>query len=528
MHDYQQAGVERLYESDEGYAVLPMGAGKTIIGMTTAKELMEDKIIDRPLVLAPLRVADITWPDENQVWEHTRQMPFHALAGNGVDWGDPLFAQARQIYGARDSAQNRLASLQKREVSEVDRTKLLFLREQKTQLIRQLELLLQEEIEIVKVLRKHEPPAGLYVTNYENIDWLTAHYKPGQMPFDMVIFDELGRLKNQKGSRFKEMRKHTRLMKIRHGLNGTPAPEGLMDLFGQILMLDNGKTWGKNHDKWKRKYFMPIDYRGYEWGIQPTGQKRIYEDLDHLVFKVSEEALTYKPGMQLIPVPVKLDLKTMAKYKQMATKLAIALDEGFDDAFKAMTELEDPDVVLASNAAVASSKMRQIIQGFVYREDGSAQELHEAKFRTLLDLLEARSGKPVIVAYEFQADLRRFQRKWKNIPYLGHGVSRKRAKQIVGDWNAGKIPLLPVHPASGGHGLNLQYGSSEIIWYNIPWSREFFDQTNARLDRQGQNKKCFGYLIMAKNTIETEVVWPRLQKKGQEQAEFIRAIRSVL
>ena len=528
MHDYQQAGVERLYEADEGYAVLPMGAGKTIIGMTTVKELIEDKVVDRPLVVAPLRVAEITWPEEQLTWEHTRQMPFYPLAGNGVEWEDPLLARARQVFGMRDHAQNRLDSIKKREVSEIDRTKLNAMRAQKQQLIRELKIFNEEEQVLIRQLRKHEPESGLYVTNYENIDWLTAHYKPGQMPFDMVIFDELGRMKNQKGARFKLMRKHSRLMKIRHGLNGTPAPEGLMDLFGQVLMLDNGKTWGKNHDEWKRRYFMPLDYPGHNWGLQPGAQERIYQDLDHLVFKVPEEALTYQPGMQLIPVSVYLDMKTKAKYKQMAAKLAVALDEGFDDAFKAMTELEDPDVVLASNAAVASSKMRQIIQGFIYREDGSVQELHDAKFRALLELIEARAGKPVIVAYEFQADLKRFQRKWKGLSYLGHGVSSKRAKDIVRRWNEGKIPILAIHPASAGHGLNLQYGGSEIIWYNIPWSREFFDQTNARVDRQGQTRKCFGYMLMARGTIETDVVWPRLQQKGEEQADFVRAIRSVL
>lgn len=530
FHDYQHRGVDRFYENDEAYGILPMGAGKTIIGLTAIQELLNDNVIERALVLAPLRVAEITWPDEQQLWEHTRDMPFFAIPGNGDGWADDLLGDARFIHGIYKSARNRFDHLEDRKLVETDKYKLRGIHNKISALLPDMVSWKDRERELICKLKNYTPPKGLYVTNYENIEWLTDHFKPGDMPFDMILFDELDRLKNRKGTRFKAIYKHARLMKIRLGMSGTPAPEGMMDLFGQIMMLDCGKTWGKNHDKWRRKYFFPTDYMNHDWALQPGAQQRMYDDIAHLTFKVAEEDLTYKPGMQFNPVFVRLDEKSRKTYRQMEEQLAVALKDE-KDAAKAILTMEgeeDPDVVIASNAAVASGKMRQIIQGFLYREDGTVAEIHQLKMRALIELIESRQGNPTLVAYEFQEDLRRFQKKWPGIPYLGSGVSAKKARQIVTDWNAGRIPVLPLHPASAGHGLNLQYGGSHIVWYNVPWAQAYFSQTNARIDRQGQTRKCFGHLIMAKGTIEETAVWPSLQEKGREQQTFIDMVRSVL
>lgn len=504
-------------------------SGKTIIGMTALQELMADGHIHRPLVLAPLRVAEITWPDEHDLWEHTRKMPLFTMTGGGDGWHDAPLGDARFIYGIRLAAERRLDWLKRKELAETDTYKLRSIKNEKTELAQILISHKEEEFEFVRALRTHEPAPGCYVMNYENIEWLTTHFKPGKLPFDAILFDELDRLKNHRGTRFKEIRKHAKLMALRQGMSGTPAPEGMLDLFGQVMMLDGGRTWGKNHDKWKRRYFMPTDYMNYDWVLQPGAQKRMYQDIAHLTFRVPEEDLTYRPGMQFNPIYVKLDDSSMKKYRKMERELAVALKEKSDTA-KAMFDIEgeDPDIVIASNAAVASGKMRQIIQGFLYREDGTAAELHLVKLKALIELIEARQGAPVLLAYEFQEDLRRFQKRWPGIPYLGSGVSSRKARQVITDWNAGKIRVLPIHPASAGHGLNLQHGGSHIIWYNVPWARAYFDQTNARIDRQGQTRKCFGHLIMAKGTIEETAVWPSLQDKGREQATFVQMVRSVL
>ena len=530
LHAYQQNGIDYLYNHNDALALLPVGAGKSVIGWTAAQELMQDGHVKRPLVFAPMRVAQLVWPNERYEWEHLQHEPIVAWGGEPASWADSLWRQSRILWGSRTTLEARLPGITKRvadkllkdlrrvnpaaTLADINPNVLANATAEAIDLATaKLNEARSEERRINRKVRATLPPEKvLHVTSYENLMWLCELYPPGESPFDLWIFDEIGKLKNPKSPRYKAIKKHTASAPIIWGLNATPAPEGFEDLFAQVQIITGPKLWGPSFYKWRQKFFAPTDYQGYNWALQMGAKELLLNDLNRISFKVDESELAYRQGMQHSPILVEFPQAARLAYEKMAEDMVLTLEKG--------------DSIAALSAAAVSMKLRQITQGFIYDEDGKATIIHTEKQDALSDLIDSMGREPLLVAYEFTEDLEAIRKIWKNLPYLGQGISAAKAAQHVADWNDRKLPVLALHPFSAGHGLNLQRGGSHIAWYALPWPLESFQQTNGRVDRQGQTRACYGHHIVVANSMDQRVS-EALRRKDVEQADIISAIRNV-
>jgi hypothetical protein len=498
LHEYQQKAIDWIFEHDRSLALMPVGAGKTVVTMTALQELMAEGVIKRPLVFAPMRVAENVWPYEGREWAHLQDLPIVRWGGAPENWPESIWRRSREVWGQRSSAEARLPKI-------VDTIKRRVLDEK-------LQRLLVEEKQVNKEARKAVAPLAVHVTSFENLPWLTELYAPGESPFDAWVFDEVGRLKNPKSPRYKAARKHTVGVPIVIGLNATPAPEGFFDLYAQVSIIDNGKLWGKSYYAWRQKYFTPADYLGYVWRLQLGAAELLLKDLNTLAFKVDETQLAYQRSMAHSQIVVDLPPKARVAYDAMAKKMAL--------------EIEGKDDIVAMSMASASMKLRQIANGFVYSEDGETHILHEEKAHALAELIDDMGREPLIISYEFIEDLEAIRRVWKNVPYLGQGIGANAARETIERWNRRELPVLALHRMSAGHGLNLQAGGSHVAWYSLPWDLEGYLQLNGRVDRQGQTRACFGHHLVARYTIDQRVS-DVLTAKDVSQQKIINAIRSL-
>ena len=339
--------------------------------------------------------------------------------------------------------------------------------------------------------------ADIYLVNRENVKWLVDYCK-NNWPFDMVVLDELSSFKSPRSQRFKALRKVRPLVRRVVGLTGTPAPNGLIDLWSQVYLLDSGERLGKTLTGYRERYFLP-DKRSREviftYKPKDGAEEAIYN-------KLSDICISMKSGDYLkIPeridnvVPVYLPQKSMEKYRQLERDLVLTMLEG--------------DVV-AGNAAVLTNKLLQITGGAVYDEDGGVQEIHDEKIKALEDLVEAANGKPVLVYYAYRHDLGRIQK------HLDCRVLS--TPKDIEDWNKGEVLVMLAHPASAGHGLNLQDGGSTIVWFGLPWSLELYQQANARIHRQGQKNTVVVHHLVAKETIDEDVMKVLASKEAGQEA----------
>lgn len=498
LHEYQQQAIDYIYNHDHSLALMPVGAGKTVVTMTALQELMEDGVIERPLVFAPLRVASLVWPYEGREWEHLNGLPIVPWGGEPSSWPDSLWKQSRILWGRRSHAESRLPSV----VDTIERRKLED----------RLADIVSEERRINKEIRRAMPPACIHVTSYENALWYCELYEPGKSPFDALVFDELGKLKNPKSPRYKAIRKHTPHAKIVTGLNATPAPEGFFDLFAQVQIVDGPRLWGKSVYAWRQQYFYPTDYNQFNWRLQPWAKDKLLKDLNTIAFKVDEKDLSYTETMEHSQILVDMPPKARELYKEMERTMAVEI-EGHGD-------------IVALSAASASMKLRQLTSGFVYDDDGKAHMVHEAKLHAISDLIDAMQGEPLLLAYEFAEELEMIRRVFKGVPYLGQGVSALKAKENVDRWNKRELPVMALHWLSAGHGVNLQAGGSHVGWVSLPWALEGYQQLNGRVNRQGQTRKCYGHHIVVKDSTDQRVS-DALLMKDADQAAVIAAIRTI-
>jgi len=498
LHEYQQNAIDWLYNHDHSLALMPVGAGKTATAWTALAEMMDDGVIACPIVFAPLRVAQLVWAQERDEWSHLNGRPVVEWGGEPSGWADSLWKQSRLLWGSRTHLESRVPKI-------VDTVKRRVAEEK-------LGKLVADERRVNKELRRAAPPKAVHVTSYENLLWLCELYAPGESPFDAWVFDEIGKLKNPKSPRYKAVRKHTKEAKLAIGLNATPAPEGFEDLFTQVQIIDGGKLWGKSFHSWRQKFFAPADYMGFSWRLQLGAQDLLTKDLNTVAFKVDEKDLSYQRSMQHGQIVVELPPAARAAYVEMEKRMAI--------------EIAGQDDIVAMSAAAASMKLRQITSGFIYDEAGKAHILHDEKQHALADLIDDMGREPLLVAYEFAEDLEAIRRVWKNVAYLGQGLSSVKAKENIDRWNKRELPVMALHWASAGHGLNLQAGGSHVCWYATPWALEGWIQLNGRVDRQGQARACYSHSIIALDTIDERIV-DVLSSKDANQTEIISAIRSV-
>lgn len=498
LHAYQQNAIDWLYNHDHSLALMPVGAGKSVTAWTALAELMDDGVISCPIVFAPLRVAQLVWSQERDEWSHLKGRPVVEWGGEPSGWADSLWKQSRLLWGSRTHLESRvpkIVDVVKRRVAE-----------------EKLGTIVADERRVNKELRRTAPPKAVHVTSYENLLWLCELYAPGESPFDAWVFDEIGKLKNPKSPRYKAVRKHTKEAKLAIGLNATPAPEGFADLFTQVQIIDGGKLWGKSYYTWRQKFFAPADWKGFNWRLQIGAQELLTKDLNTIAFKVDEQDLSYQRSMQHGQIVVELPPAARAAYAEMEKRMAL--------------EIAGQDDIVAMSAAAASMKLRQITSGFIYDEAGKAHILHEEKQHALADLIDDMGREPLLVAYEFAEDLEAIRRVWKNVPYLGQGLSSVKAKENIDRWNKRELPVMALHKNSAGHGLNLQAGGSHVAWYTLPWDLEGWIQLCGRVDRQGQTRACYSHSIVARDSMDDRV-WSALVQKDADQTAIIAAIRKI-
>ncbi len=349
--------------------------------------------------------------------------------------------------------------------------------------------------------------ASVYIINRENVSWLIEN---SDIPFDfdMVVIDELSSFKNHRAKRFKSLQLVRPKVKRIVGLTGTPSPNGLMDLWAQFRILDLGKRLGRYISHYRNNYFIPDKRNGmvvFSYKPLPNAQENIYKQIEDITLSMKAQDYLDMPECIYNEVPVKLSETEWKIYETLKKELVVSIKG---------------DEVDASNAAVLSNKLSQLANGCIYTEDKMPIHLHDKKLDALEDLIEAANGKPVLVAYWFKHDLESIKRRFD--------VREIKTSQDIKDWNDSKIPVAVIHPASAGHGLNLQAGGSTLVWYGITWSLELYQQTNARLYRQGQKSSTVViHHIIAKGTID-ELIMKALINKDKTQAALIDAVKANL
>lgn len=347
--------------------------------------------------------------------------------------------------------------------------------------------------------------ADIYVINRENVQWLikTVGLK---WDFDMVVIDELSSFKSPSAQRFKALRKMMPMVKRIVGLTGTPAPNGYMDLWSQLYLLDRGDRLGRTLTEYRRDYFYQIQRPGFQlYEIKPGSRELINARIKDICISMKAKDHLKQKEPLFIDSPAILSAEEKRKYKEMEKE--------------AILELGD-ETITALNAAAVVNKLLQIANGAVYANDGSYVSVHNKKLDVLEELIEAANGDSVIVFYSYRHDIDRILER---IPK----ARKLETAEDIKDWNEGKIPVLLAHPASAGHGLNLQDGGSIIIWFGLTWSLELYQQANARLHRQGQTEAVRIYHIISEDTVDERVL-KVLQGKNMRQEELLQELKAEL
>lgn len=445
-HDYQQYAIDYIESHEVAAVLLDMGLGKTAITLTALYDLLFDYFeITRVLVIAPLRVARNTWPQEIEKWDHLKDIRYSVAVG---------------------TEKERLAAFQK--------------------------------------------DADIYIINRENVQWMVDNVP---FEFDAIVVDELSSFKNWNSKRFKSLMKVRPRVKRVIGLTGTPSGNGLMDLFAEFKVLDMGQRLGRFITKYRLEYFRSDRMNGqvvYSYKLLPGAEKRIYDKISDITISMKAADHLKMPELINSEFPVFMDEDEQCIYDQMCEDLTAQLKEG---------------EVTAANAGVLSGKLCQMANGAVYTDDGNVDRIHERKLDALEDIIESMNGRPLLVAYWYKHDLDRIEERlrMRKIKF-----ARLDTDASIARWNRGEIPVALIHPASAGHGLNLQSGGSTLCWFGITWSLELYQQTVARLYRQGQtaNTVVVQHIITA-DTID-ERIMKALRYKDKTQAALIDAVKANL
>lgn len=447
LRPYQQRIATHLYERNEALCVVRPGGGKTIAALTAFVELKRDGVVRQALVIAPKRVARNVWPDEIAAWAHTAGLSYVILDG----------------------------SKHQREMA-----------------------------------LRTSPSADLVIIGLDNVGWLIEQLTmvdPDSRIFDLLILDEISKLRNPTGVRAKLLAKHAQRWRMIWGLSGTLRPSSALDLFMPARIVTRGKLWGRSYYQWRQSGFYPTDYKGYVWEPKPGTEDRLNAQIAPLTVTLREDEYPQIPELSVIIDRVQLPDAARKAYDDMHRKLVAKVAD---------------KTVLAQTAAVATGKLAQIANGFLYDDAriGVSHAIHDEKRAWLSDLIED-TDRPMILVYEYLEDLRLIQEVCGPLPYLGHDVTDAGADAAIRAWNSGRIPYLAMHPASGGHGLNLQAGGSDMAWISPTWSPELWEQTMARLHRPGQANRVVVRVCVADHTVD-DMKLDRVHRKLTAQVAFER------
>jgi SNF2 family DNA or RNA helicase len=444
-HAYQEYATNKIIEQPAAGLFLEMGLGKTVITLTAVDQLMHD-YFDISRVLV---IAPLRVAEDTWIREASK-------------WDHLKHLRISRVLGP---AADRIQALKQ--------------------------------------------SADIYVINRENVPWLVDFYEKQEWPFDMIIIDELSSFKSPSAKRFKKLRKVRPYAKRVVGLTGTPAPNGLIDLWSQVYILDKGERLGKTMGAYKDEYFKPgrMDrsrHIVYEWTPRAGAEDEIYSRLSDICVSMSAKDWLDLPERIDRMVPVVLSREHQERYEQLERDLIL--------------EISGEEVVTAGSAAAVTGKLQQFAQGAIYTEGQGWAEIHDAKLQAMDDLIEEANGKPVLVFYWYKHDLERLQKRYPKARTLDS------AKDIEA-WNKGKIEILLAHPASAGHGLNLQAGGSTIIWFGLTWSLELYQQANARLHRQGQERGVIVHHLVAEGTVDEDIM-AALSGKADGQNALMEAVKA--
>ena len=348
--------------------------------------------------------------------------------------------------------------------------------------------------------------ADIYIINRENVDWLVnkSGYK---FDFDMIVIDELSSFKNHQSKRFKSLMKIRPKVKRIVGLTGTPSSNGLMDLFAEFKVLDLGERLGYFIGQYRNTYFKPDKTNGaivYSYKPLPNAEDSIYERISDITVSMKASEYLKMPELVISNYKVEMSDNEKKQYDEMKKNL--------------ICEIKDGEITV-SNAGSLSNKLSQFANGAVYDDEQNIVEIHSRKLDALEDIIESMNGKPLLVAYWYKHDLQRIKKRFD--------VREIKTSKDIADWNKGKIPVALIHPASAGHGLNLQQGGSTLVWFGLTWSLELYQQTNGRLYRQGQKNTVVIQHIVTKGSIDEQIL-KALERKNKTQEDLIEAVKANL
>lgn len=450
LHDYQVKAVDMIVNNFNCGLFLDMGLGKTVSTLTAIQELREIGFIDKVLIIAPKKVAQVTWKDEINNWEHLKGLRISVIDGT--------------------AAQRRAAMM---------------------------------------------ADADIYTVSRDNVVWLVVEHGGVKLPYDMVVIDELSSFKNPASKRFKALRRVRKFIPRVVGLTGTPAPNGLIDLWAQMFLIDEGKRLGKTITGYRDRFFTAGRKNGdivYQWDLKSPAEEteqKISDLIKDICISMSAEDYLKMPDKLMYYDRVKLSDKDFKAYKTFEREQVLEF-------------IESGETVTAATAAALSNKLQQFANGAMYDADRKVLHLHDEKIEKLKELVEAANGQPVLIAYSFKHDLDKIMDALKEY----RPVKLEKPEQIA-DWNAGKINVLVTHPASAGHGLNLQKGGHIVIWYGLTWALELYQQFNARLYRQGQKKPVSIHHIIATDTVDEKII-KSLDGKDTTQRSLMDAIKEIV
>lgn len=355
-----------------------------------------------------------------------------------------------------------------------------------------------------------EKDADIYVTNKENTKWICERFKK-DWPFDMVVIDELSTFKNSDSQRFKILKKKWPLFDRFVGLTGTPAPKNIMDLWAQIYLIDGGERLGKFKTHFRQRYFYPthkVAEHTFNWELKDGAKDEIYKMISDVTVSMESKDYLKMPERVDTVKEAKLSKKERALYDELEQNMVIEND------------IDDDKDIVALNSASLSNKLLQMSNGAVYADDGSITHIHDKKLELLDEIIEESQGQPILVIYNYKHDKERLLERYSFAETLD-------SEDYMERWNNGDIQMLITHPASAGHGLNLQYGGSIMVWFGLTWNLEYYEQANARLYRQGQKKTTVIHHLLTENSIDQKV-YDSLKNKKLGQNELMNAVKARL
>lgn len=450
MHDYQNRAVAHIIDNECSALFLQMGLGKTVSTLTAIKDLIDSCIISNVLIIAPKRVAEVTWKDEIANWKHLNGLTISVIAGT--------VKERREAMGKK---------------------------------------------------------ADIYTVGRDNIVWLVTEHGGIKLPYDMVVIDELTSFKNSSSKRFRALRKVRKFIPRVVGLTGTPTPQGMIDLFAQMYLVDGGQRLGKTITAYRDRFFKPGKRNGdivYEYVLkspQNETEQQISNLISDITISMTADDYLKMPDRMSLYDYVELPPKAMEAYRTFEREQIIEL-------------INSDEPLTAATAAALSNKLQQMAGGQVYDSDRKVIDVHDEKIEKLKEIVEASNGEPVLVAYAFKHEQARIMEALREFK-----PRKLETAQDIADWNGGKVPLMVAHPASVGHGINIQKGGHILVWFGNTWSLELYQQFNARLYRQGQMKPVMIHHIVAKNTIDEKII-KALSGKKETQDVLMDSIKELM